>query len=218
MVLRSVQAPTLGGRVAGLVEAYWGQRGLRRAAADLGVSHPTLSRVVNDHDTDARFLVIDAFNKGLDVPFGWLAGESKEHPPTTDLEGRPLVAGVPRWRRALAKLELDGPMHREVAELPYAVWRYASLVGGELVSHPKRARDYKAVTIEHLTESLNIWSALMEASEDAIGQAGMAVLLQKHRLRTQLLCATGLGGRGFEREFGSALKKWFDEHHSSRRA
>ncbi|MDQ8145428.1 MAG: hypothetical protein P3A27_05085 [Gemmatimonadota bacterium] len=172
---------------------------------------------MNDHDTDARFLVIDAFNKGLDVPFGWLAGETKEPLPTTDVEGRPLVAGVPRWRRALANLDLDGPMHREVAELPYSVWRYATLVGGDLSSHPKRARDYQAAAMEQLTESLNTWSALMEASESAIGQSGMAVLLQKHRLRTQLLCATGLGGRGFEREFGGALKKWFDEHHSSRR-
>lgn len=218
MVLKITQAPTLGGRVAALVEAYWGKRGLRRAAADLGVSHPTLSRVVNDHDTDARFLVIDAFNRGLDVPFGWLAGESKDPLPTSDPEGRPLVAGVPRWRRALAELRLDGPMHREVAELPYAVWRYATLVGGDLDSQPKRARSYREATMESLTASLNTWSALMEVSEDAIGQPGMAVLLQKHRLRTQLLCATGLGGRGFEREFGGALKKWFDEYHSSRRS
>ncbi len=177
-----------------------------------------MSRVVNDHETDARLLVIGAFNKGLDVPFGWLAGESKDPPPTSDAEGRPLVAGVPRWRRALVKLDLDGPMHRELYEVPYAVWRYETLVVGDLAPQSKSARDFRAATSENLTESLNTWSALMEASKGAIGQAGMAVLLQKHRLRTQLLCSTGLGGRGFEREFGSALKKWFDEYHSSRRA
>lgn len=218
MVLKLAQAPTIGGRVAALIDAYWGSRGLRRAAADLGVSHPTLSRVVNDHDTDAKFLVIDAFNRGLDVPFGWLAGETKDPLPATDSEGRPLVAGVPRWRRALAALDLDRPMHRELSELPYAVWRYTTVVGDDLASVPKQARAFDKATAELLTESLNTWSALLEAAEQATGQPSMAVLLQKHRLRTQLMCATALGGRGFEREFGSALKEWFDEHHASSRA
>lgn len=215
MVPTVEQAPTLGGRVAALIEAYWGARGLRRASEDLGVSHATMSRVVNDHDTDARFLVIDAFKRGLDVPYGWLAGETTEPPPAEDPEGRPLVAGVPRWRRALDELDLDGPMRRELEELPYEVWNHATRVAEQMASKPKAAYEEKARAL--LTDSLNLWSAFAETSKKAIGQPGMAVLLQSHRLKTQLPFAASVGGRGFERRFGNALKAWFDDYHASRR-
>lgn len=217
LVLDVAQAPTLGGRVASLIEAYWGPRGLRRASDDLDVSHATMSRVVNDHDTEARFLVIDAFKRGLDVPYGWLAGETKEPPPAVDAEDRPLVAGVPRWRRALDELDLDGPMRRELEELPYEVWHHATRVAEQMASKPKAVVAYEKSARALLTDSLNLWSAFAETSKKAIGQPGMAVLLQSHRLKTQLPFAASVGGRGFERKFGGALKAWFDDYHASRR-
>jgi hypothetical protein len=113
-------------------------------------------RVAADQDTDARWLVIDALARGFDLSRDWLVEGRGKGFEGRDALGRPAVAGVPRWRRAVRALELDPALESEVMELPYGVWRASQTLDPETEGHvPNWVRDA-------LEESLEAWATLFE--------------------------------------------------------
>lgn len=154
------QEEGLAGRVRFLVDQVW-SGSVNAASKDLGVPQSTLQRVVDGAIAAPRTNFTEAFRLGLDVSSDWLIAGVGVGPQGRDSRGRPLVAGVPRWRRALRSLQLDGASADELSELPYAVWRVASALG----RHEPGSSSQSA-----LSGSLGSWSDLLESLAELKGE------------------------------------------------
>jgi len=157
----STQGQGLAGRVKTLVDQVW-SGSVNAAAKDLGVPQSTLQRVVDGAIASPRTNFTEAFRLGLDVSSDWLIAGVGTGPQGRDSRGRPLVAGVPRWRRAVRSLQLDNARADELSELPYAVWRVAAALGGREPGPSVRSA---------LSGSLDSWSELFESLAELTGQA-----------------------------------------------
>lgn len=159
-VTHSTQGQGLAGRVKTLVDHVW-SGSVNAAAKDLGVPQSTLQRVVDGAIAAPRTNFTEAFRLGLDVSSDWLIAGVGTGPQGRDSRGRPLVAGVPRWRRAVRSLQLDDARADELSELPYAVWRVASALSGSEPGVSARTA---------LSGSLDSWSELFESLAELQGQ------------------------------------------------
>lgn len=171
MIIPDSQGGSLGSRVRLLVDRYW-SGSVNRAALDLGVSQPSLHRVVTDALASPRTAVIDALRLGCDVPYEWLLQGVGPGPSDADTAGRPIVAGVPRWRRVVRSIALDPSMTEEVLDLPFGVWRAVSMISEQAkVQVPASA-------LASLTSSLESWSTAFESLRDDAEALDPASLLR----------------------------------------
>lgn len=157
----SSQGEGLGNRVRSLVDYVWAGS-VNAASKDLGVPQSTLQRVVDGAISAPRTNFTEAFRLGLDVSSDWLIAGVGSGPQGFDSHRRPLVAGVPRWRRAVRSLQLDDALADELSELPYSVWRVASALGGN---------EMGPSALSALSGSLDSWSELFESLAELKGQA-----------------------------------------------
>lgn len=160
-ITQSGQGEGLANRVRSLVDQVWGGS-VNAASKDLGVPQSTLQRVVDGAISAPRTNFTEAFRLGLDVSSDWLIAGVGSGPQGFDSHRRPLVAGVPRWRRAVRSLQLDDARADELSELPYTVWRVASALGGNEPGPSARSA---------LSGSLDSWSELIESLAGLNGQA-----------------------------------------------
>lgn len=127
----------LGDRTAAVIKRYWGGS-VNEAAVDLGVRQQSLHRVQAGVTTSPQAWFFDAMARGLDISEAWLARGEGAGPTDTDAHGRPLIAGVPSWRRAVSGLQLPPETAEALLDLPFRPWRAAlALAGG--ANAPKRA-------------------------------------------------------------------------------
>ena len=133
---------TIAKRTADLIERYWGGS-VNAAAVDLGVMQQSLLRVKTGETTSPRAWYVDALGRGLDISEAWLLRGEGAGPADTDAHGRPLISGVPSWRRAVFGLSLAAKASESLLDLPFRPWRAAlALAGG-------------AKAPKHVTEGLN---------------------------------------------------------------
>lgn len=145
---------SLASRVRTVVDMYW-QGSVNKAAHDLGVPQSSLQRVIDGSIKEPRAKFLEAFRRGVDVSTEWLLGGIGEKPTFRDSLGRPIVAGVARWRRALHDLHINVEEDREIETIPYAVWQAGVVLTAKDEPLPEWLRD-------SLTYSLIAWSRVME--------------------------------------------------------
>lgn len=178
-IINSSQGASLSSRVRDLVDSVWGGS-VNRAAKDLGISQSLLHRVASGDLVSTRTSVVDAFRRYLEVSADWLLGGPGPKPGVYDRAGRPLVAGVPRWRRVLERLELGPPVLQEVEDLPYGIWRAAGLLRGDGSAGSSEA------DLHALTASLEAWAILFESALEDEGIAAVQDRVQRGRALLRL--------------------------------
>lgn len=164
---------SLASRTDEVIQRYWGS--VNGAAVDLGMKHQSLLRVRDGLSGHPRDWFFDAMLAGLDIPAAWFLLGEGPGPRRFDHRGRPIVAGVPTWRRAVRGLGLAPDHHERVLELPFAPWRAAvALAGG--ADAPDRVTEGLDGS---LSASLFAWAAFFKDLPQRVDQADIVHRVEK---------------------------------------
>lgn len=114
-----------------VLSRYW-PGSLNAAAADLGVNQQSLFRVKEGHTASPQAWFWTAMEVGLGISREWFETGTGDGPKNFDGQGRPVINGVPSWRRAVHDLGLPAHQAELLLDLPFRPWRAAvTLAGGK---------------------------------------------------------------------------------------